>query len=72
MTTERLRAILPELYHSRETHRQWRDHIRANPGELRRNPDIGDADFHDRMVGVYDERIDAINEAIDRLSHVDM
>ncbi len=59
---DRLKALLPELEYSRETHVQWRDCHQKYRDE---NPRIGDSAFHQGCVETYDERIAVIKEAID-------
>lgn len=61
----RLTALLSELEYSRETHVQWAN---ASAESLARNPNIGDRTFHLKCVEEYDERLAAINEAIEFLS----
>jgi len=61
---DRLKKLLPELEYARETHRQWSE----CPQEFRdKNPDSGDAEFHSKYVGIYNERISAIEEAVNYL-----
>jgi hypothetical protein len=62
---DRLRALLPGLEFSRETHVQWRD---CDQLWRDRNPSIGSSQFHDDCVKEYDERIATINDAIIALS----
>jgi hypothetical protein len=57
---DRLEALLPELEYSRQTHIEWRD---CSQEYRDRNPQIGNAEFHDSCVKDYDERIAAITEA---------
>lgn len=59
-TAEELEGLLPELEYARETHVQWRD---CQQKDRDANPDIGDADFHERMVRTYDVRIETIRKA---------
>lgn len=58
----RLKALLPNLEYSRETHVEWRDCHQKYRDE---NPRIGDAKFHQTCVDDYDERITAINDTIE-------
>lgn len=67
VTPKDLLALLPELEHSRETHRQWRDWHEEDPSRIKRNPEIGDAAFHDSMVKVYDKRIRVVRGAAQAL-----
>lgn len=62
---KRLKALIPGLEYSRETHRQWRDCDQKYRDE---NPAIGDPDFHQKCIDEYDERISAIKEAIGALN----
>ena len=57
----RLKNLLPELNYTRETHRQWRD---CHKKYRDKNPDIGNSEFHEKYVDIYDERISAIEEAM--------
>ena len=58
---KRLESLIPELCHSQETHRIWRD---CGQEHRDANPSIGDKDFHDNMVQTYQTRIDTIVSAI--------
>lgn len=63
-TTEvanRLQALLSELEYARQTHVEWRD---CDQSYRDANPHIGDSAFHQNCVSIYDERIDAIKEAV--------
>lgn len=60
----RLEALLPELAYSRQTHVEWRD---CDQVHRDRNPEIGSAEIHAQYVRDYDERIGAIQEAIEFL-----
>lgn len=57
----RLAALLPDLEYAQETHVQWRD---CDQRYRDMNPDIGSAEFHAQLVREYNERIEAIREAI--------
>jgi len=56
-----LESLIPELVHSQETHRMWRDCDQKHRGA---NPSIGDKEFHSNMVKTYQVRIDVIMSAI--------
>ena len=64
----RLKALLPGLEYSRETHVQWRDCDQRYRDE---NPSIGDAEFHQTCVDEYDERIRTINDAAEYITTYD-
>jgi hypothetical protein len=61
---EKLRALLPGLEHSRDTHVQWRD---CDQHWRDLNPDIGTKEQHQMHIERYDARISAITEAIEVL-----
>lgn len=62
----RLANLLPELHRGRMTHVKWRDYFAAFP-DLAGNPEfekLGDAEFHQAQIEIYDERIGSISEMV--------
>lgn len=61
---DKLKNLLPELEYGRGTHVEWRDCDQRYRDE---NPSIGDKEFHNKLVKIYDNRISTVKEAIEIL-----
>jgi hypothetical protein len=64
----RLTALLPDLENGRRIHAEWVDYWQKPDAEQGAKEWVGDADFHRRLVAKYDERIAAIQQAIECLA----
>ncbi len=64
----RLRALVPELEHGRQTHLDWGAYIDKHPEYLKEHPDFGDVDHQAEQVEEYNKRIRTVLEAAEALS----